>query len=63
MISLREFLDAPELIDVLITQGGENFQLLREGKWIDGRFEKYIRVDQPTSGAGQTHAKEPSYSE
>jgi hypothetical protein len=29
---------------------------LREGRWIPGRFDKNIRIDQPTHGVGQTHA-------
>lgn len=34
----------------------DQFVCLEEGKWIDGRFEKNIRVDQPTHGVGQQHA-------
>ena len=32
------------------------YQRLDEGRWLDGRFEKNIRIDQPTHGVGQQHA-------
>lgn len=32
------------------------FELVKEGKRIDGRFKGNIRIDQPTYGAGQPHA-------
>lgn len=38
-------------------EGGE-LQQLDEGRWISGRFDRNIRIDQPThlQGAGQPHA-------
>ena len=51
-----EFLNPPVLDEVLVTEDGEIFHVLREGKWISGRFDRNIRIDQPTHGAGQTHA-------
>jgi hypothetical protein len=49
----------PTLDAVIITaDDGVNFRLLKEGKWINGRFDRNIRVDRPThlQGDGQTHA-------
>ncbi|MBA4227128.1 MAG: hypothetical protein C0456_10905 [Hyphomonas sp.] len=46
----------PFIEDIVITKDGISGQLLEEGKWIKGRFEKNIRIDQPTHGVGQTHA-------
>ncbi len=41
--------DLPEITDCAIVQDDGNFQRLDEnGKWIDGRFEKNIRIDQAT---------------
>lgn len=49
----------PTTIDevLLLTEGSE-LQILREGKWITGKFDKNIRIDQPThmQGDGQAHA-------
>lgn len=52
----KEFVDLPVLRDVVITSDGSTNEVLREGKWISGRFDKNIRIDQPTHGVGQTHA-------
>lgn len=44
---------------VLVKENGIDAQALSEGNWIDGRFEKNIRIDQPThfqGQQGQTHA-------
>jgi len=44
---------------VLVESDGQTVHVLREGKWIDGRFKKNIRVDQPTHFQGlkgQEHA-------
>src|ERR1700693_4411001 len=44
---------------VVVDKDGVSAKVLREGKWIDGRFSKYIRVDQPThlqGLQGQQHA-------
>ena len=51
----KEFVHLPVIEDVTVidNNGGE---VLREGKWIPGRFDKNIRIDQPTHGVGQTHA-------
>jgi hypothetical protein len=48
-----------EIIDqIFVTRNGSDFQRLDEGKWINGRFEKNIRLDQPThrAGEGMQHA-------
>jgi hypothetical protein len=46
----------PTLDEVIITEDGNSVHVLREGKWVPGRFQSNIRIDQPTHGAGQTHA-------
>lgn len=52
----KEFSNLPLLDAVLITVDGTTFELLEEGKTINGRFSRNIRLDQPTHGVGQTHA-------
>jgi hypothetical protein len=47
----------PVLDAVYISDDGIEYRYLDEGrKWVSGRFEKNIGIDQPTSGAGQRHA-------
>jgi hypothetical protein len=53
---LKDFLHPPVLDQVLVTEDGNAFELLREGKWVSGRFDGNIRLDHATHGAGQTHA-------
>ena len=36
--------------------GGSEYEHLDEGKWVNGRFQNNIRIDQPTHGVGQQHA-------
>ena len=45
-----------QLDEVAIAPDEANYEILREGKWVRGSFPTSIRIDQPTSGAGQTHA-------
>jgi hypothetical protein len=47
----------PYLDEVLVTRDVGAFKLLREGKWISGRFDRNIRIDQPTHmhGDGKVH--------
>lgn len=52
----NEFANLPVLDEIFVTKDGETGEVLQEGKWVSGRFEKNIRVDQPTHGVGQTHA-------
>lgn len=55
----RELEDTlPEITPVFIPSeyDEEQFECLEEGKWVDGRFEKNIRLDQPSHGVGQQHA-------
>ena len=52
----KQFLNPPFVDEVLVTEDGDVFDLLREGKWLSGRFDRNIRVDHPTHGVGQTHA-------
>lgn len=56
LMRFKNFAKLSVLGDVLITRDGETFELLKEGKWINGRFDRNIRIDQPTHGVGQTHA-------
>lgn len=59
---LRDLMDkleevrTPFLEEIVITENGSTGQLLREGKYVPGRFERNIRIDQPTHGVGQQHA-------
>ena len=48
----------PLINDVTITANGTAFQRLDEGKFVSGRFDRNIRIDQPThmAGDGKTHA-------
>lgn len=52
----KEFSDLLILNNVLLTSDGQSGEALHEGQWIRGRFERNIRIDHPTHGAGQTHA-------
>lgn len=52
----KEFAEPPLITGVLITTDGSATEVLHEGKWVTGRFDRNIRIDQPTHGAGQTHA-------
>ena len=51
-----EFCELPILDEIFLSIDGVAIELLREGKWIPGRFERNIRIDQPTHGVGQMHA-------
>ena len=49
----------PETLDsVFIRHENHTLELLEEGKWVAGRFERNIRIDHPTHlhGNGQVHA-------
>lgn len=52
----KEFVDLPVVTEVAITCDGSTTEVLHEGKWISGRFDRNIRIDQPTHGVGQIHA-------
>ena len=56
MLTFKEFLSLPTIDEVLVSDDDLSFERLDEGKWIKGRFDKSIRIDQPTHGVGQTHA-------
>lgn len=47
----------PYLDEVFISNDGTSSELLREGKWVSGRFDRNIRIDQPTHllGNGKVH--------
>ena len=52
----KEFCDLPILHEIMVTNDGLTCQALHEGKWISGRFDSNIRIDQPSHGVGQAHA-------
>lgn len=56
MLRFRDFVNLPTLTEVIVSKDNESFERLDEGKWVNGRFDKNIRIDQPTHGVGQTHA-------
>jgi hypothetical protein len=48
----------PTITGIAVTNDGETLKQLNEGQWIRGRFDRNIRLDQPThlQGKGQPHA-------
>jgi hypothetical protein len=50
--------DQNALDEIIVSMPDTGIELLREGKWIKGRFDRNIRVDQPTHllGKGQPGA-------
>ncbi len=52
----KEFSELPIVREVIVTADGCAGEMLREGKWISGRFERNIRIDPPAHGVGQVHA-------
>ena len=56
MLSFIDFIKTPFLKEIIISQDGKNCSFFKEGKWIDGRFERNIRIDHPGHGVGQDHA-------
>lgn len=52
----KEFSELTVLGSVVVTPDGLHGEILHEGKWISGRFDRNIRIDQPTHGVGQPHA-------
>lgn len=50
--------DLPVLTGFAIAPPGQTAVVLEEGKWVKGRFDRSIRIDQPThlQGDGQKHA-------
>ena len=54
----KEFAGLETIEEIMVSEGADQstFQRLDEGQWIDGRFEKGIRIDQATHGVGQKHA-------
>lgn len=56
MITFKEFIDLPDITDIVISSDNTNGELHEGRKWISGRFERNIGIDQPTHGVGQQHA-------
>ena len=56
MVTLKDIYYRPVLDQVMISVDGATCQILHEGKWIPGSFDRNIRIDQPTHGRGQIHA-------
>jgi hypothetical protein len=55
-LRFKEFANLVTLSEILISEDNAGFERLDEGKWVKGRFDKSIRIDQPTHGVGQMHA-------
>ena len=59
MIRFKEFTDLPMVRIVAIDIAGER-EILVEATWIDGRYQKNIRIDRDThfsdAGSGNRHA-------
>ena len=55
---LNRVSDLPMIRIEFIAESNGSVRRLDEGKWIDGRFKRGIRIDQPTHlhGAGLQHA-------
>lgn len=54
LLNSDEFLET--LDEILVSKDNKTFERFDEGKWVNGRFDNNIRIDQPTHGAGQPHA-------
>lgn len=57
-MGFKAFSELPMLDEIILQEAGGDLTVLREGKWVKGRFDKSIRIDQPThlGGAGEPHA-------
>lgn len=51
-----ELAQLPLLDSVMIASPEGAVELYEDRKWISGRFDRNIGIDQPTHGAGQQHA-------
>ena len=51
-----EFNDLPIITDVVVVGDDGAAERFDEGKWISGKLDGNIRIDQPTHGVGQPHA-------
>jgi hypothetical protein len=56
VIRFGEFAKIPELKEVFVPTGLNDFEMLVEGQWIKGHFAGSVRIDQANYGAGQRHA-------
>ena len=56
MVRLEEFEDYPKIDRIMLASEEAKFELYEGRKWIPGRFDANIGIDQPTHGVGQTHA-------
>lgn len=52
----KEFASLTTVDEILVSLDNTAFERLDEGKWVKGRFDRSIRIDLPTHGAGQQHA-------
>ena len=53
IVKLSELINLPISENIVVTQDGTKIEALIESKWVDGRFDKNIRIDHPTNGAGK----------
>lgn len=52
----KEFAGLEVLDEVIVQTIDGSIERLDEGKWVNGRFDRNIRIDGPTHGVGQKHA-------
>ena len=53
----REFPRLSVIADIIITTDSASLDQVHEGRWISGRFDRNIRIDPASYGAGQTHGR------
>jgi hypothetical protein len=57
MKTLRQVVPELPVIDrVMVMTSDNSLELYEDRKWISGRFDRNIGIDQPTHGVGQQHA-------
>lgn len=58
MMRFKEFTDLPTLSNIAVEwTDTKDVEALNEGrKWVKGRFDRSLGIDQPTHGAGERHA-------
>ena len=52
----KEFIKLPQLDQVILVAGDGTVELQEGRKWVSGRFDRNIGIDQPSHGVGQQHA-------
>ena len=52
----KEFIKLPQLDQVILVAEDGTVELQEGRKWVSGRFDRNIGIDQPSHGVGQQHA-------